>query len=189
MTATSARLPPFCAAAPFCVDAPCPDRLETSRYQERANVGGEVFLNLLKMLVVPLVMSSVMSGILGLGDVRKLGKRSTEFVLPLGATINMDGTALYEAAAAIFIAQAIGVGLPVEYLGLILSEDWLLDRFRTSVNCFGDACGAAIVEKSIPQTHRPNHFLGCPKKGPILAHFPLVAGAYLWRVARRCCKT
>ncbi len=39
----------------------------------------------------------------------KVGKRATEFVLPLGATINMDGTALYEAAAAIFIAQAIGV--------------------------------------------------------------------------------
>ena len=37
-------------------------------------IGGEVFLNLLKMLVVPLVMSSVMSGILGLGDIRKLGK-------------------------------------------------------------------------------------------------------------------
>ena len=40
----------------------------------RCEVGGDVFLNLLKMLVVPLVMSSVMSGILGLGDVRKLGK-------------------------------------------------------------------------------------------------------------------
>ena len=40
----------------------------------KCEVGGEVFLNLLKMLVVPLVMSSVMSGILGLGDVRKLGK-------------------------------------------------------------------------------------------------------------------
>lgn len=119
-----------------------------------------------------------------------ISKRSTEFVIPLGATINMDGTALYEAAAAIFIAQvapgidlslwqqvvvavtatlaAIGaagipeaglvtmlivlnaVGLPLEYMGLILSVDWLLDRFRTTVNVFGDSIGAAVVEKALP---------------------------------------
>ncbi len=122
---------------------------------------------------------------------RKAGvsKRSVEFVLPLGATINMDGTALYEAAAAIFIAQVVGidlslmqqltiaitatlaaigaagipeaglvtmiivlnaVGLPTEYIGLILSVDWLLDRFRTAVNVFGDSVGAAVVEKTFP---------------------------------------
>ena len=33
------------------------------------------------------------------------------FVLPLGATVNMDGTALYEAAAALFIANLVGVDL------------------------------------------------------------------------------
>ncbi len=116
-----------------------------------------------------------------------VSKRSAKFVLPLGATVNMDGTALYEAAAAIFIAQAIAfdlslgqqaviavtatlaaigaagipeaglvtmvivltaVGLPLEYLGLILAVDWFLDRFRTAVNVFGDSVGSAIVDKT-----------------------------------------
>ncbi|VDP18053.1 unnamed protein product [Soboliphyme baturini] len=38
-------------------------------------------------------------------------KRVTSFILPVGATINMDGTALYEAVAAIFIAQMNGINL------------------------------------------------------------------------------
>jgi len=33
------------------------------------------------------------------------------FVLPLGATMNMDGTALYEAVAVLFVAQALGIDL------------------------------------------------------------------------------
>ena len=129
-----------------------------------------------------------------------VSKRSTEFVLPLGATINMDGTALYEAAAAIFIAQAYSVvepaytltftgqitiaitatlaaigaagipeaglvtmlivlnavNLPLELVVLIVPVDWLLDRFRTAVNSFGDSVGAAIVDQTFdtppPQT-------------------------------------
>lgn len=40
-----------------------------------------------------------------------VSSRTAGFVLPLGATINMDGTALYECAAAMFIAQAYGLDL------------------------------------------------------------------------------
>ncbi|MEE9251963.1 MAG: dicarboxylate/amino acid:cation symporter [Thermodesulfobacteriota bacterium] len=110
----------------------------------------------------------------------------TRFVLPMGATVNMDGTALYEAVAVIFIAQSYGialspteliavfltatlaaigaagipeaglitmvlvlqaVGLPIEGIGLILAIDWFLDRFRTTVNVWGDAVGSAVIEK------------------------------------------
>jgi proton glutamate symport protein len=40
-----------------------------------------------------------------------VSQRSSSFVLPLGATVNMDGTALYECVAAMFIAQAYGMDL------------------------------------------------------------------------------
>ena len=114
-----------------------------------------------------------------------ISNRTASFVLPLGATINMDGTALYEAVAVMFIAQVYGitmgpaeqliivltatlaaigaagipeaglvtmvivlkaVGLPIEGVALILSIDWLLDRFRTTVNVWGDSVGAGIIE-------------------------------------------
>lgn len=41
----------------------------------------------------------------------KVSNRVSSLVLPLGATINMDGTALYECVAAIFIAQIYGIEL------------------------------------------------------------------------------
>ena len=41
----------------------------------------------------------------------KVSNRTSSFVLPLGATINMDGTALYECVVAIFIFQAFGFDL------------------------------------------------------------------------------
>ncbi len=115
--------------------------------------------------------------------------RAVRFVLPLGSTINMDGTALYEAAAVMFIAQAYGielglgqqavvfvtatlaaigaagipeaglvtmvivlsaVGLPLDGIGLLLAVDWFLDRFRTTINVWGDSVGAAVIDRILP---------------------------------------
>lgn len=53
---------------------------------------------------LPLTIESVEKG-------AGVSQRTSSFVLPLGATVNMDGTALYECVAAIFLAQAYGVEL------------------------------------------------------------------------------
>ena len=120
-----------------------------------------------------------------------VSNKTSSFVIPLGTTINMDGTALYECVAALFIAQAYGLhlgfeeqftvvvlalltsigvagipaaslvaitiilgamGLPLEGIGLILAVDRVLDMCRTSVNVFGDSCGAVIIARSEGET-------------------------------------
>ena len=119
-------------------------------------------------------------------DSAGVSRRSADFVLPLGATINMDGTALYEAVAAVFIANAIGVdltmadqiiivltatlaaigaagvpsaglvtmiivleavGLPAAGYVLVVAVDRILDMCRTTINVWGDAVGAAVVDR------------------------------------------
>jgi len=42
-----------------------------------------------------------------------VSNKTTSFVLPLGATINMDSTALYECAGVLFISQVIGFDLNI----------------------------------------------------------------------------
>ena len=49
-----------------------------------------------------------------------VSNKVTSFTLPLGATINMDGTALYECVAAMFIAQAYGVDLSFTQQALVV---------------------------------------------------------------------
>jgi len=51
-----------------------------------------------------------------------VSKEISSFVLPLGATINMDGTSLYQAVAAVFIAQAFGIDLDLsQQLTIVLT--------------------------------------------------------------------
>jgi len=117
-----------------------------------------------------------------------VSKKSAGFILPLGATVNMDGTALYESIAVIFIANLAGVdlsigqqvlifvtatlasigaagipgagivmmvivldtvGLPHEYISIILVVDRVLDMFRTATNVWGDLIGAKILDKVV----------------------------------------
>jgi len=49
-----------------------------------------------------------------------ISEEVSSFVLPLGATINMDGTALYQAVAAVFIAQVLGIDLSMAAQGTIV---------------------------------------------------------------------
>jgi len=49
-----------------------------------------------------------------------VSKRASGFVLPLGATINMDGTALYEAVAVVFLFQCFGIELSMMELTIIV---------------------------------------------------------------------
>jgi proton glutamate symport protein len=64
---------------------------------------------------LPVTMERVEKN-LGVGD------EVSSFVLPVGATINMDGTSLYQAIAAVFIAQAVGIDLTIaQQLTIVLT--------------------------------------------------------------------
>jgi len=58
------------------------------------------------IVTLPLTMKAVT-------EVSGASQKAAGFVLPIGATINMDGTALYECVAAIFIAQVYGFDLGI----------------------------------------------------------------------------
>lgn len=66
-------------------------------------------------------------------------KRISRFILPIGATVNMDGAAIFQCVAAVFIAQLNNVELRA---GQIFT---ILDRTTTVVNVEGDALGAGIL--------------------------------------------
>ena len=118
-----------------------------------------------------------------MGDV---DTKTASFVLPLGATVSMDGTAAYLTVAVLYIANLAGVdlsfgdqvlvgvtvvalsvgvaalpsaslvmmvvilnqiGLPVEYIALIVAVDRILDMCRTSLNVTSDLVVTKIVDQ------------------------------------------
>ncbi|MGH8610980.1 MAG: dicarboxylate/amino acid:cation symporter [Gammaproteobacteria bacterium] len=114
-----------------------------------------------------------------------ISEKSASLGALVGANFNNDGTALYEAMAALFIAQMLGmqldlnqqilivltsvmasvgaagipeaglvtmtmvfnaVGLPVQFIPILLTVDWFLDRCRTAINVMGDINVSCLIE-------------------------------------------
>ena len=82
-------------------------------------------------------------------------KVNSNVILTLICWINYSFTATAASIGAAGIPEAglvtmvivlRAVDLPVEGITLILSIDWLLDRFRTTVNVWGDSIGAGVIE-------------------------------------------
>jgi Na+/H+-dicarboxylate symporter len=96
---------------------------------------------------LPLTMDRIENG-------AGVSNRVTSFVLPLGATINMDGTALYECVAAMFIAQAYGVELGFVAQGLVV-----LTALLASIGAAGIPAAGLVMISVILET------VGLPLEG------------------------
>jgi len=126
-----------------------------------------------------------------------VSQKTAGFVLPLGATVSMDGTAAYLTVAVLYIAHLAGVemslgsqlllgitvvalsvgvaalpsaslvmmvvilnqlGLPVEYLALIVAVDRILDMARTSLNVTSDLVVTKIVDELNKDNTNPTNY-------------------------------
>ncbi|MGH8473796.1 MAG: dicarboxylate/amino acid:cation symporter, partial [Gammaproteobacteria bacterium] len=127
-----------------------------------------------------------------------LRERSATLGALVGANFNNDGTALYEAMAALFVAQMLGldltlaqqlmvvltsviasvgaagipeaglvtmtlvfnaVGLPTEYIAILLTVDWFLDRCRTAINVMGDINVSCLLDGKRREADPPREFV------------------------------
>jgi Na+/H+-dicarboxylate symporter len=130
--------------------------------------------------------------------IQKVGVRESSASLGalVGSNFNNDGTALYEAMSALFIAQVLNynltlpqqlivvftsifasvgaagipeaglvtmtlvftaVGLPTQYIALLITVDWFLDRCRTAINVMGDMTVACLLDgkqQVVPEPER-----------------------------------
>jgi Na+/H+-dicarboxylate symporter len=115
----------------------------------------------------------------------RLRESSASLGALVGSNFNNDGTALYEAMSALFIAQVLNlqlslpqqlvvvftsifasvgaagipeaglvtmtlvftaVGLPTQYIALLITVDWFLDRCRTAINVMGDMTVSCLLD-------------------------------------------
>lgn len=127
--------------------------------------------------------------------IQKIGLRESSASLGalVGSNFNNDGTALYEAMSALFVAQVLNlnlslpqqlivvltsivasvgaagipeaglvtmtlvftsVGLPTQYIALLVTVDWFLDRCRTAINVMGDMTVSCLLDGKKPKQDR-----------------------------------
>ncbi len=123
---------------------------------------------------------------------KKVGLRESSSSLGalVGSNFNNDGTALYEAMSALFVAQILNiplslpqqlmvvltsivasvgaagipeaglvtmtlvfsaVGLPTQYIAILITVDWFLDRCRTAINVMGDMTVSCLLDGKHPE--------------------------------------
>ncbi len=156
-------------------------RMSPSRFLRSAtDVIASTFSTSSTVATIPYTLKALM-GKLG------VSRASSQLAACVGTNFNNDGTALYQAAAALYFAQASGaeltipsqivivlttliasvgaggipsgsfvtmplifaaVGIPADRLPLLLTIDWLLDRFRTTSNVLGDMTVAVLLDRT-----------------------------------------
>ena len=136
----------------------------------------ELFLRLLRMAILPLVITSIISAVVKVGSSRGLGRitlRTITYYLATSLlailTAQVYGFELSFARQGIIVLTAIlayigaasipmsglvmmsiilnAVGLPLEGIGIILAVDRILHMFRTTVNVFSDSVGAVVISR------------------------------------------
>jgi Na+/H+-dicarboxylate symporter len=197
-TVATQGLAPFAALAFFIVAVLLALALQSAYYLLRVRFGSWVRpLDLVRGTRDALVMafstasSTATMPVTYEALIRNVGLRpqSASLGALVGSNFNNDGTALYEAMAALFVAQMRGiyltpvhqvlvvltsviasvgaagipeaglvtmtlvfraVGLPLDYIILLLPVDWFLDRCRTMINVMGDMNVSCLLDGKTP---------------------------------------
>jgi DAACS family dicarboxylate/amino acid:cation (Na+ or H+) symporter len=134
-----------------------------------------------------------------------LREQSASLGALVGSNFNNDGTALYEAMSALFVAQVLGmelslpqqamvvltsviasvgaagipeaglvtmtlvfkaVNLPTDYILILLTVDWFLDRCRTAINVMGDMNVSCLLDGKVREIHEATSAASEPSSIP-----------------------
>jgi Na+/H+-dicarboxylate symporter len=139
---------------------------------------------------------------------KKVGLRESSSSLGalVGSNFNNDGTALYEAMSALFVAQILNiplslpqqlmvvltsivasvgaagipeaglvtmtlvfsaVGLPTQYIAILITVDWFLDRCRTAINVMGDMTVSCLLDGKEPEQRETEPIAAIPNSANI----------------------